>query len=179
MAMPSTGFQSPAWGTARPGTRLRRAGSRVLRPGRDCRAERRNPARSFVRLRDRRARPCPARPGRRERRRFAAGLRPGGTVATVVVGKSGQGVSSLARSSLFVNRGSAGLGIPRGAVNNLSHVNGQVAKSGFVELRPATSASAPTAGAYQASHAATSNVGMGRSAPPSGHASAGGHTGRN
>ncbi len=113
--------------------------------------------------------------------RFHPPVRPGGTVATVVVGKSWQGVSSLAQSSLFVNRGSAGLGIPRGAVSNLSHVNGQVAKSGFVELRPATSrsASGPTAGAHGASHAATSSVGMGRSAAPSGHASAGGHTGHN
>jgi len=113
--------------------------------------------------------------------RFHPPVRPGGTVATVVVGKSWQGVSSPAQSSLFVNRGSAGLGIPRGAVSNLSHVNGQVAKSGFVELRPATSlsASGPTAGAHGASHAATSSVGMGRSAAPSGHASAGGHTGHN
>jgi uncharacterized protein DUF6600 len=113
--------------------------------------------------------------------RFHPPMRPGGTVATVVVGKSGQGVSSLAQSSLFVNRGSAGLGIPRGAVSNLSHVNGQVTKSGFVELRPTTSlsGSARSTGAHDSSHAATSSVGVGRSAAPTGHASAGGHTGRN
>jgi hypothetical protein len=79
-----------------------------------------------------------------------------------------------------VNRGSAGLGIPRGAVSNLSHVNGQVAKSGFVELRPATSLSggARSTGAYDSSHAATSSAGMGHAAS-SGHASGGGHTGHN
>jgi hypothetical protein len=113
--------------------------------------------------------------------RFHPPVRPGGTVATVVVGKSGPAVSSLTRSSLFVNRGSAGLGIPRGAVGNLSHANGQVAKSGFVELRPTTSlsSSGPTTSAHSGSSPATSSMGMGRSAAPSGHASAGGHTGHN
>ena len=114
--------------------------------------------------------------------RFHPPVRPGGTVATVVVGRSGPSVSSLASSSLFVNRGSAGLSIPRGAVSNLSHVNGQVAKSGFVELRPATSlsASGPSTGAHSGSSPATNSVGMGRSAAPSGHASSGGgHTGHN
>jgi hypothetical protein len=114
--------------------------------------------------------------------RFHPPVRPVGTVATVVVGKSGRGVSGLAQNSLFVNRGSAGLGIPRGAVSNLNHVNGQVTKSGFVELRPMAplSASHQTTGAYGAPHPATSNVGMGHSAAPSsGHASAGGHTGHN
>ena len=114
--------------------------------------------------------------------RFHPPVRPGGTVATVVVGKSGQGVSSLAQSSLFVNRGSAGLGIPRGAVSNLNHVNGQVAKSGLVELRPTTSpsASGPNTGARGGLSPATGSAGMGRSsAAPSGHASAGGHTAHN
>jgi hypothetical protein len=114
--------------------------------------------------------------------RFHPPVRPGGTVTTVVVGKSGQGVSSLAQSSLFVNRGSAGLGIPRGAVSNLGHVNGQVAKSGLVELRPTTSpsASGPNTGARGGLSPATGSAGMGRStAAPSGHASAGGHTAHN
>ena len=114
--------------------------------------------------------------------RFHPPVRPGGTVATVVVGKSGQGVSSLAQSSLFVNRGSAGLGIPRGAVSNLNHVNGQVAKSGLVELRPTTSpsASGPNTGARGGLSPATGSAGMGRSsAAPSGDASAGGHTAHN
>jgi hypothetical protein len=113
--------------------------------------------------------------------RFHPPVRPGGTVATVVVGRSGPAVSSLASSSLFVNRGSAGLSIPRGAVSNLSHVNGQVAKSGFVELRPAMSlsASGSSTGAHSGSSPATNSVGMGRSAPSSGHASSGGHSGHN
>src|SRR5260370_16639502 len=101
--------------------------------------------------------------------RFHPPVRPGGTVATVVVGRSGPAVSSLASSSLFVNRGSAGLSIPPGAVSNLSHVNGQVAKSGFVELRPATSlsASGPGTRPHSGSSPATNIVGLAPTPPPS------------
>lgn len=62
---------------------------------------------------------------------------PTGTVKTVVVGKGGP-VSTLATSSrLTVNAGSAGLGIPRGSISNLHHLNGQVTKTGFAQVRPA------------------------------------------
>ena len=62
---------------------------------------------------------------------------PTGTVKTVVIGKGGP-VSTLAPSSrLVVNSGSAGLGIPRGSIGNLHHLNSQVAKSGFATVRPA------------------------------------------
>jgi len=61
---------------------------------------------------------------------------PTGTVKTVAVGKGGS-VSTLAPSRLVVNSGSAGLGIPRGSISNLHHLNSQVAKSGFAEVRSA------------------------------------------
>ena len=62
---------------------------------------------------------------------------PTGTVKTVAVGKGGP-VSSLATSPrLVVNSGSAGLGIPRGSISNLHHLNTQVTKTGSAEVRPA------------------------------------------
>jgi len=60
---------------------------------------------------------------------------PTGTVKAVAVGKGGV-VSPVASSHLFVKAGSAGLGIPRGSVNNLGHLNSQVAKNGFASVHP-------------------------------------------
>jgi hypothetical protein len=54
---------------------------------------------------------------------------------TVVVGKGGA-VSAASPSRLVVNAGSGGFGIPRGSLDSLSHLNRQVAKSGFAEVRP-------------------------------------------
>jgi hypothetical protein len=59
-----------------------------------------------------------------------------GTVRTVTVGKGGS-VSAMPPSRVLVSAGSAGMGIPRGSLENLNHLNHQVAKSGFVEVRPA------------------------------------------
>jgi hypothetical protein len=84
---------------------------------------------------------------------------PSGSVSTVVVGRGGFTNSNRVQSSLFVNRGSAGLGVPRGAVSNLGHLNGQVAKSGAVELRPVPSAAA--------NRSSGSGFGQSRSAPSS------------
>jgi len=72
---------------------------------------------------------------------------PTGTTRTVVVGRAGM-VSASVSSRMVVNAGSAGLGIARGSLENLHNLNHQVAKSGFVEVRPApqfstTSARAP------------------------------------
>lgn len=59
-----------------------------------------------------------------------------GTVKTIPVGRGGT-VSPVLSSRMTLNAGSAGIGIPRGSVNNLSHLNHQVVKSGFAEVRPA------------------------------------------
>src|SRR6266853_363925 len=67
---------------------------------------------------------------------FRAPVRPTGSVGTVAVGR-GPVVSAVTPSRVMVNSGSAGMGIPRGSMANLGHLNGQVAKSGSAELRPA------------------------------------------
>jgi len=89
---------------------------------------------------------------------------PTGMVKAVAVGKGGV-VSPVASSHLFVKAGSAGLGIPRGSVNNLSHLNTQVTKNGFASVR-----TGPQFGSSSA------RAGFGESpetgAPPTAHTSA-------
>jgi len=105
-----------------------------------------------------------------------------GTVKTVTVGRTGSS-SALQPSHLVLNAGSAGLGIARGSLDNLNHLNHQVAKSGFVEVRPApafstTSARAPSWSSGRASgfgepRSTTAGSSMGHSTS-SGHSSGGG-----
>ncbi|HEY1679476.1 MAG TPA: FecR family protein [Candidatus Sulfotelmatobacter sp.] len=59
-----------------------------------------------------------------------------GTVKTVAVGRGGA-ATSLSTTRPVVNAGSAGMGIARGSLSNLGHLNHQVAKTGFAEVRPA------------------------------------------
>lgn len=111
-----------------------------------------------------------------------------GTTKTVMVGRVGT-TSAFMPSRMTVNAGSAGMGIPRGSLNNMSHLNRQVTKSGFAQVHSAPafsatpaarssmggfggsrSSSAGSAGAARSSSMGTS---MGHSAP-SGHASGGG-----
>jgi len=100
-----------------------------------------------------------------------------GTMKTVTVGKVS--TSSLLSSRMTVNSGSAGMGIARGSVNNLGHVNQEVSKRGSAELRPAPAFSAtpaarsasPTFGPARSSSSMPSS--MGHSAPAS-HSSGGG-----
>ncbi len=96
-----------------------------------------------------------------------------GTVRTVVVGK-GNPVSTLA-SRVVVNSGSAGMGIPRGSVENLSGLNREVTKHGFAEVRtaPSFAASTPTERSGASSRAVVSSPSVGHS--PSSHASSGSH----
>ncbi len=102
-----------------------------------------------------------------------------GTLKTVTVGKVGTS-SPMMASRFTLNAGSAGMGIPRGSVNNLSHLNHQVAKAGFAEVHPAPqfAATAParssSSAGYGASHSsmpASSSMGHSSSA---GHSSPGG-----
>jgi len=60
-----------------------------------------------------------------------------GTVKTVRVGALGGARSPVIASRTTLSAGSAGMGIPRGSVNNLNHLNRQVVKTGSAELRPA------------------------------------------
>lgn len=97
-----------------------------------------------------------------------------GTIKTIVVGKGGPTLGS-ASSALMVRVGSAGLGIPRGAVSNLSHLNREVVKTGFVTVRSEPQFSAGSMGgrAPSSSSAAPAssmaNSGMG-------HTSSGAHS---
>jgi hypothetical protein len=104
---------------------------------------------------------------------------PAGTVKTVVVGK-GVPVSPLGPSRLLVRSGSAGMGIPRGSLGNLSHLNHQVAKSGFAEVHSASQfggSSGRTSGYNGPQHSSMSAPSAGHSAGASaGHASGGGGT---
>lgn len=95
-----------------------------------------------------------------------------GTVNTVKVGK-GEPVSTLA-SRLIVNSGSAGMGIARGSVENLSHLSHEVAKHGFAEVRiaPSFAAGSGKESSGASSHASVSSSSMGHSSS-SGHVSSG------
>jgi uncharacterized protein DUF6600/FecR-like protein len=100
-----------------------------------------------------------------------------GTVKTVAVGRGGA-VSALAPSRMVLNAGSAGMGIPRGSLSDLNHLNRQVAKSGFAEVRPApafsttSSRSAPNFGEAQRSSMAAPSAAH---ATSSAHSSSGSH----
>jgi hypothetical protein len=95
---------------------------------------------------------------------------PTGTVKTVVVGKGNSSVISPYQMTL--RAGTAGMGIPRGSLDNLKGLNHQVAKSGFAEVHAAQqfSASSPRfsgfSGPQGGAMAASSSAG---------HSSSGGH----
>ena len=111
-----------------------------------------------------------------------------GSVRTVVVGHAA--TTSAFSSRMVVNAGSAGMGIPRGSLANLGHLNHQVAKSGFVRVQPAPqfSASSPnqTATGFGGTpnsmgghssvggHSSTAAPSMGHASSPAGHASSSG-----
>jgi hypothetical protein len=96
---------------------------------------------------------------------------PTGTVHTVVVGKGGP-ASTLSSPRLVVNAGSAGLGIPRGSLGSLKHLNNQVAKNGFAAVRPGpqfAGTSGHTSG-FSGAHTASSSS-MGHVSSSVGHSS--------
>jgi len=100
-----------------------------------------------------------------------------GTVKTVAVGRGGT-VSTLPSSHLVLRAGSAGIGIPRGSVSNLRHMNTQVAKTGFVAVHPAPqfSASSGRTSGFGGGHVSAAPPAMGHASgsTSSGHASSGG-----
>ena len=105
-----------------------------------------------------------------------------GTVRPVVVGRTA--VSALPTSHMVLRAGSAGMGIPRGSVENLHQLNHQVARSGFAQVRPAPQFSTTSTGGARMNSPMYSGYGASRSAPMSapahsgsasaGHASGGG-----
>jgi len=67
-----------------------------------------------------------------------------GTVRTVTVGRVST-VTPVITSSMRVSAGFAGMGIPRGSIDNLNHLNRQVVKTGYAEVHPAPQFSATPA----------------------------------
>jgi hypothetical protein len=58
-----------------------------------------------------------------------------GTASPVVVGRVGT-ASAGAPSHMILSAGSAGMGVPRGSLDNLHQLNHQVVKSGFARVQP-------------------------------------------
>lgn len=112
---------------------------------------------------------------------FQAPVEPKGTVSTVVVGRGGSVLTKNPAMNLTVNRGSAGLGIARGSVSDLRHLNAQVAKTGWAQVyaAPQFSASSSRAGGFGfgGERAGAVSGGEGRSGASSGHASGGSTSG--
>lgn len=73
---------------------------------------------------------------------FRAPVAPRGTGGTVVLGRGGPVHTVLPTSRVTISGGSAGMGIARGSVDNLRHLNTQVAKGGPVAVRTAPQFSA-------------------------------------
>ena len=95
---------------------------------------------------------------------------PTGTMKTVVVGKGGTSPTLLS-SRMMVRAGSAGVGIPRGSLENLKSLNHQVVKTGFAEVHPAPqfSATSPRSPGFFAPQGGST------AASSSGHVTSGGH----
>jgi hypothetical protein len=104
---------------------------------------------------------------------------PTGSVQTIVVGKGGTSTlaASNLSSNLIVRSGSAGIGIPRGSLDNLGHLNRQVAKAGFAQVHAMPQFSATSAnagfGAWQGP-TASSSFGHSSGISSGAHASGGG-----
>jgi hypothetical protein len=93
-----------------------------------------------------------------------------GSTETVVVGKGGA-ASAMQAWRFTVGAGSAGIGIPRGSIENLKGVNHQVLKSGFARVQLAPQFGATTrrtsAGYGEPFGSMASGTGVHNSAPAS------------
>lgn len=87
---------------------------------------------------------------------------PSGTVKTVLVGRAAA-MGSMQPSKVTLNAGTAGLGIPRGSINHLDHLNREVVKHGSAEVR-----SAPQFGTQPAARSAARSGAPGYGAPQRG-----------
>lgn len=108
--------------------------------------------------------------------RFNPPVAPTTGTATVTVGHPG--FSAGVPRRMVVQNGSAGLGVPRGGINNINKISQQVQQKGSATVQtapPARSSSMPSPGFGNAgSHTSTGNAG-GHMSPGAGRVS-GGHT---
>ena len=99
-----------------------------------------------------------------------------GTTKTVVVGKGGA-VSAMPPAQMVLNHGSAGLGIPRGSLDNLSHLNRQVSRSGSAQVQSEPQFAATSARGFNLSEPSGPEPLSASSAGHSSTSSSGGHSG--
>src|SRR5215469_3941128 len=100
---------------------------------------------------------------------------------TVIVGKAASSAPMMA-SRYTVSAGSAGMGIARGSLGNLGHLNHDVAKTGFAQVHPAPQFAAssprgysrPSYGEEGTSRSSMAAPSMGHASSSSGHSSGGG-----
>jgi FecR protein len=100
---------------------------------------------------------------------------PTGTIKTVTVGRVAT-ASRVMSSSVRLSAGSAGMGIPRGSLENLNHLNHQVAKSGFAEVRPAPQFAATPVARSSAVYGGGAGYAPGRSSSAMASSSSAGHS---
>jgi len=90
---------------------------------------------------------------------------------TVLVGKAPPSSGSGSPFRTVVRTGSAGMGIARGSIGNLSHLNHEVAKSGFAEVHPAPqfgAVSGSRSSGYSSAEHSTASAPSVHSSPSSG-----------
>ena len=77
---------------------------------------------------------------------------PTGTFKTVMVGRAATmtTASAFQPTRVKLNAGTAGLGIPRGSIDHLGHLNQEVVRHGSAEIRPAPQFGAHSSGRYSA-----------------------------
>jgi hypothetical protein len=100
-----------------------------------------------------------------------------GTVKTVVVGR-GAAFTAMQPSRITLNAGSAGMGVPRGSLGNLNHLNHEVVKHGSAEVRPAPqfSASSPNRSSFGSRSSAPQRGSMSSAPSARGSSSPAGHS---
>ena len=111
--------------------------------------------------------------------RFNTPQPPTRGTATVAVGRPFAGVSTTSPQRVFVRNGTAGIGIPRGTVNNLSKVSREVQANGMMSVRTSPPArgfggspggwGAPSSGGGHMSGGSSHSGGSPHSSAPSGH----------
>lgn len=108
---------------------------------------------------------------------FHAPVAPKGSVNTVAVGRGGAVLTSATILPTVLRGGSAGIGIARGSVDNLRHLNTQVAKTGFVEMHAAPQFAASSARNTGFSFGGGRSEALSAAGSRGAGASAGGHAG--
>jgi hypothetical protein len=109
--------------------------------------------------------------------RFPVPKPPASGTATVTVGRPFAGVSTTAPQRVFVRNGTAGIGIPRGTVNNLNKVSREVQSNGMMSVRTSPPSrgfsgssgawgSAPSGGGHVSSSSSHSGGSSHSSSPP-------------